>query len=646
MQEEYFILTKNYLLVKAFSPFEIHCKEGRTFKFSVMDDLDKYGEYFQIERRDFLYSHSDTTITMCHLTFKGENLDGLEFEERDYYNLVAKEEYYEHKKENVEYEEQNEKDKEEIRSNTSLLKSEFDTHKEDFEKHKTSNTEFENLAKEKYEAHLTDFENYKAQHKIEFDSHKEDFEKHKTENIEAFEKNDKEHEEIRKSLGGGVRSITWQELKDLKDTSTLSIGTWYRITDYNCYLNSEITTIQSGSHQYDILVLATEKTKLNENAFAVSHEGDTYFQYANLEAWELKYSLENDQTLYPWCDTNGKGVVWWLKDEYGNEAYYDFKNVKELRYEITADSSSKFLNFSQIRYFTSQTSLTSCTVDTSNLYYFYTFSTYFTFDGEIKDFTVQDIKNANYYEKTKDYYSWGNNKLLDRNFIGGKTSEFKINCFIMADKNYLTTSDNFGYFYLRFANNVFEGNSSHSNTFNLIYGFWNGTKSDNTKINGIQIFTYSNTFGSNCFYNTFGSNCSYNTFGSYCYSNTFGSYCSYNTFGSNCSYNTFGSSHASGLTSYCRYIIFHDGVWCTNLYTSTSPSVISSGIWYRSGVIAANYTHMQNIEVHSSTGSNYYNGSSWVYTYGTINVGTRNNSYKINVFVNSSGNLTSNTVGY
>lgn len=49
---------------------------------------------------------------------------------------------------------------------------------------------------------------------------------------------------------------------------------------------------------------------------------------ANILAWELKYSLDNDTTKYAWADeTNGKGVIYWLKDEYGNECPYDFKNI-------------------------------------------------------------------------------------------------------------------------------------------------------------------------------------------------------------------------------------------------------------------------------------------------------------------------------
>ena len=48
------------------------------------------------------------------------------------------------------------------------------------------------------------------------------------------------------------------------------------------------------------------------------------FRYCVLDMWELLYSTDNGG----WSDPdNGKGIIHYLKDEYGNEAYYDFKNI-------------------------------------------------------------------------------------------------------------------------------------------------------------------------------------------------------------------------------------------------------------------------------------------------------------------------------
>ena len=125
------------------------------------------------------------------------------------------------------------------------------------------------------------------------------------------------------SGGGGSVSITQTELKSLKDNNQLSPGTLYRITDYQCTVKYDY---QSAGHQFDIIVLALSKNTLSEDAKAALHEGDTYFANSKLEAWELKYRLDNDGT-YTWVPNND-GVIYYMKDEWDNECPYDFKNVK------------------------------------------------------------------------------------------------------------------------------------------------------------------------------------------------------------------------------------------------------------------------------------------------------------------------------
>ena len=84
--------------------------------------------------------------------------------------------------------------------------------------------------------------------------------------------------------------ITWESLKILRDNSLLKPGQQYRITDYVTTTAQEDT--RSAGHQFDIIVTADSADKLNENARACLHEGDTYFANSKLEAWKLKYCLE------------------------------------------------------------------------------------------------------------------------------------------------------------------------------------------------------------------------------------------------------------------------------------------------------------------------------------------------------------------
>jgi hypothetical protein len=125
---------------------------------------------------------------------------------------------------------------------------------------------------------------------------------------------------------GSIKYTTAASLKSLRDSSLLLPGQWYRITDY--VATTTQTGTSSANHPFDILVMASATDALNENAKAIMHNGDIYFENANLDAWELKYSIDNDTTKYAWADsTNGNGVIYYMKDEWGNECPYDFKGI-------------------------------------------------------------------------------------------------------------------------------------------------------------------------------------------------------------------------------------------------------------------------------------------------------------------------------
>ena len=135
--------------------------------------------------------------------------------------------------------------------------------------------------------------------------------------------------------GGNAQSVTHAELVEMRDNAQLIAGTWYRITDF-------VTTVankdnaRSAGHAFDVLVRALDSSTLDENARAIQHAGDTYFADCNLAAWELKYSIDNNTDRFSWADdTNGKGVIWFMRDEWNNSAFYDFKNVQFKRWAVS-----------------------------------------------------------------------------------------------------------------------------------------------------------------------------------------------------------------------------------------------------------------------------------------------------------------------
>ena len=322
--------------------------------------------------------------------------------------------------------------------------------------------------------------------------------------------------------------VTYAELKSLRDSGTLVPGQQYRITDYVCTVANDAEA-RAVSHPYDIIVIADSENTLNENARACLHEGDDYYSAegakADLSAWQLKYTIDNDADHFAWADSvNGKGVVFWLKDEHGNECPYDFKQIQFKRYKITACEKAPNLVGTW-----SVPDIANVTIDTEDQIWAYTFS-YIANKGtdnqeEIKDFSV--ISNN---------FSFAKDNLIAKSIRFLDSSMKSVLC-----------------------NNVWIGHGTP--------GMF-GTPAEPPIGNILGTDCESNTFGNDCKFNTLGSDCRSNTFGNQFKSNTLGNYCWYNTFGDNCSYNTFGNDCTNNaFDEYCGSNTFGSGC-CFNTFSS------------------------------------------------------------------------------
>jgi|GEM_PF-6575902 len=297
--------------------------------------------------------------------------------------------------------------------------------------------------------------------------------------------------------GSAQISVTWADLKTARDGGLLTPGQQYRITDY------VTTTVQpetqSAGHQFDIIVTADSEGALNENARAAIHAGDTYFADSKLQAWKLKYCLDNDTARFAWADSaNGKGVIYQMIDEFENDLPYDFKNIQFKRYKITAKTTATKPDDLVSGYYGMRSSENPASATGALYPSGYTIDTAapvfrFTFDYNGSDYSLNKYANKSGTEWIKRCY-------------GNEIAPYYYN-----QKQGL--------------NNVVFGNTAAS------------SENYRNRLTGARIF--SNTFGNNCHYNTFGNNCHYNTFGNNCHSNTFGNFCSSNTFGNNCHSNTF-----------------------------------------------------------------------------------------------------------
>ena len=514
-------------------------------------------------------------------------------------------------------------------------------------------------------------------------------------------------------------STTWQELKDKRDAGLLTPGQQYRITDY-ITTTTQLDT-RSAEHQFDIIVVADDVNKLNENARAVHSDGDvpvlkgitasietvfgeagdvlkrvpiadgspgtdfiyawgtnadisdgdasnflftqsdtpsagdavwcggeygtvvsrveeSYFANSKLEAWQLKYCLDNDADRFAWAQneylriygrdiyiyvgkktvaltltgntqvyfwrksdstnrgvgtltrtievgvteihslytdngvywyeddttttatlyqSEGKGVIYRMIDEFNNDCPYDFKNIQFKRKltdgELDLDSGIDtwcytFTGISN-EYFTliDGTVLKASeyfTDENSNLYKNNKIGIYEykRFEEDGYDKIIQQLNNivfiGRYHEEP--YVEEGPAKSVlfsFNNVLGTQCYDitFGDNCYSNTFGDYCSSNT----FVNNCAYNTF-GNDCYNNTFGD--GCWKNTFGNNFGNNTFGNDCYYNTFGNNCYDNSFGDNCNGNTFGNGCWNNTFGNDCQHNTFDNDCRYNTFGDS--------------------------------------------------------------------------------------------------------
>ena len=354
------------------------------------------------------------------------------------------------------------------------------------------------------------------------------------------------------SSAAPLTKITYAELKALRDGAKLVPGMQYRITDYTCTTIADST--QSAGHVFDIIVTADDERTLNAKARAIHHEGDTYFTKSDLAKWQIWYDLNNDPTKYGWSDeVNGKGVIYRMIDEYGNDCPYDFKNIQFKRWKITSTHSSLNNEYIGIDGF----NIDGSTIpDKNDFKWFYTFSFMKKAWGALTIESIYDSFTDSHISSTgiglagdniiKPYVTEGAMLLNYTLFFSEATDDsvsfpymnkIGINCL------YNTLKDNC-------LSNTFENNC----TFNILL--------DACKNNTFGADCTRNTFESNCNNNTLGSTCSSiilahdcanNTFGNSCSSNTFKEYCTNNAFGDGCTGNTFGNG--------CNHITFKNN--CT-----------------------------------------------------------------------------------
>lgn len=329
-----------------------------------------------------------------------------------------------------------------------------------------------------------------------------------------------------KECGVAMLSVTYAELVTLRDSGELRPGTYYRITDYETTVAND-PEARSAGHVFDLIVLATAPGMLSEEAMAIKspdRDPDDYFATAKLEAWKVWYCLDNDTTRFQWANTeNGKGVIYRLIDEWGNDCPYDFKNIQFKRYRVTDDCLSGELATLDGLYLGYDGELQDLDVIEQDYIWAYTFSL-----GDMLG-APDDASNCGFNGSgigagysAKGFY--GDNVILPCSCRVTRDEEQSYSVFCLNNIVIYANNNQFSC--------LLSGNRIGSECLNMtISGYDNNISHDCRNIITGDI-CYANNFETGCGLITFRNGCRHNTFGSDCYHNTFGSGCGYNTFGS------------------------------------------------------------------------------------------------------------------
>lgn len=251
----------------------------------------------------------------------------------------------------------------------------------------------------------------------------------------------------------------------------------------------------------------------------------TAIEKYKLSAWSLKYCLDNDTKRFYWADREvGKGVIYRMIDEHGNDLPYDFKNIQFKRYNIIdnpADAVVSFTGYVGVKNFDNNIKYpTGCTMSDDDYAWLYTFA---ADNGDYDASLLSRYYVANNYISP---YYWGNNlenpSHLNNVVFKGAASD---NSFSSAVSSTITNGTSGNIVTAIFSNNVlitfsdnqiscseFTANKGNNVSQNIIKGNMSDCEVYNFSYNLVASYFGGNKVVSYCQCNEFISSISANTF--------------------------------------------------------------------------------------------------------------------------------------
>ena len=286
----------------------------------------------------------------------------------------------------------------------------------------------------------------------------------------------------------------------------------------------------------------------------------------------------------------GKGTITWMKDEFGNELSYDFKNIQFKRFYTTDAKGRDGIDSCYMVADPNNPAKDLSVDDTDNFIWAYTFS------SNREGGTQTDTSLAG---------------SITNNVIGSNGDSLPNNVFYGMS----IYSNTFGdYCYNNSIGNYFQRNTIGNNVYN------------NTIGNGFQ----DNSIGNNCYYNTIGNYFRYNTIGNYFNNNSIGNYFQYNTIGNEFNNNSIGNEF--------DYNSIGNDCYDNSIGNSIGSNTI--GEWFYRNTIGESFyqNSIGNGFNNNSIGNDCYQNS--------IGNNCRNNTIGNNMYNNTIGNYFQyNTIG-
>ena len=139
---------------------------------------------------------------------------------------------------------------------------------------------------------------------------------------------EEEKKKIKENLGisdaASIITGTYEELEKLVNSNKLLLGQKYLLTDFQTIYRIDYEVVGTDdsrfpSHTYAILLTAVGVNVFDPKVILLSEDGTPS------HLWEVKYDFTKTKLI---ANAYNKGEITYLKDEFNNSAYFDFKNIR------------------------------------------------------------------------------------------------------------------------------------------------------------------------------------------------------------------------------------------------------------------------------------------------------------------------------